>query len=393
MNLLARARRKLKRIIKEKYWQINSAQYKLYDSYDYFDRLNEIKPDTYETVHIPNIYKVSKNYEIEAFSPAMGIYLIKNAQVSVNTDIIIANGKVLWDKCFNLMHSKTNPLDVDLIQYDDKTVTIRNYKNIVKVKGRSLSLLGRFSDLWSHFILQYASKMYFAKEAKLLNEDLTVIVPVYKDEHVKKIVNDYLAPYGVKVLVAQDETRYECEELLFMPSSIAYPNSLNYFLSQDAVFPEVTKKGIKDTVVNPYIHDIRDYGHSSKIFLVRRSLTRNLSNWKEVEAFFVSEGFELIEPHKYSFDEKVSIFRNAEFVVGASSSSFYGMLWCKPGTKFLRFSTLARIPEPTLNEFANMTGSTLLTLTGNDLEKNNPHAMYNIPLEKIKEAYNYLKTI
>ena len=391
MDLLRRVKNRIKRIIRKNYWAINSDNFELYDSYDVFERIYEIKPDTYENIHIPDIYKLSKKYEIEAFSPSMGIYSVKNAKISLNSDVTVVDGKVLWDKYFNLMFYKTNFLDDDIIRYDDKTVRIKRYKNTEKVEGKCLSLLGKYSDYWSHFILQYASKMYFAKEAGLLNNNLTVIVPNYKDEHVKKIVSDYLGPYGVKILVAHEKTRYECEELLFIPSSIAYPNSLDYFLSQDAVFPKITKQGIRETVIEPYIKDVKEYGHSNKIFLVRRASIRNLANWKEVEDYFISEGFELIEPHKYSFEEKVSIFRNADYVVGASSSSFYGMLWCKQDTKFLRFSTLARIPEPTVNEFATMTGSKLLTLTGNDLEKNNPHAMYYISLDKIKKAYAYLK--
>ena len=118
----------LKDKIKSIYWNINSIRYELIDSLENEYVYKEVKTQTYEKVHFAEVYGLSKEYEIEAFSPALNIYEFDNATVFQKSDTVLLDNKIFWDKKFNPLFCKTIPLDKNLVKYDSKSITIKSYK-------------------------------------------------------------------------------------------------------------------------------------------------------------------------------------------------------------------------------------------------------------------------
>lgn len=242
-------------------------------------------------------------------------------------------------------------------------------------------------------MIQFAAKMYFAHTAGLLTDNITVIIPSNIDIHAREITENYLRPFDVNILYAEPETVYCFERLYYIPTAVRYPNHAFYIMPEDCIFPAVTKRAMKECIVEPYKsvgEDTKNF--SRKIYLARRGTYRAMTNWQEAEEFFAGEGFEVIEPHKMSLREKIEYFRSAEFIAGPSSSAFINIVWCRPETKVLIFSNYMRTLEPTGAELAELSGAKITLLTGEDKDKSGVHSPYYIDINKVKEAYSYLRS-
>ena len=72
-----------------------------------------------------------------------------------------------------------------------------------------------------------------------------------------------------------------------------------------------------------------------KIWIKRNATYRNVSNADEIQSALITQGFMVIEPEKLSFVEQVTIFSNADVIVGATGAAFANLIFCKPETKII----------------------------------------------------------
>lgn len=100
------------------------------------------------------------------------------------------------------------------------------------------------------------------------------------------------------------------------------------------------------------------------------------------------EGFQIIEPHRLTFSEKINYFNKASIVIGPNSAGFSNLIFSRPGTKVLIFSNLQRSIESYLSFFYQHFDLKFMTETGTDTDQANSHSDFEIPIEKIKIAYS-----
>ena len=206
-----------------------------------------------------------------------------------------------------------------------------------------------------------------------------------EDEHVAYVfdsfVSNYLPEVSVRIL-NRDEVAC-CDELYVIESTTSMIDNEKYVSYVDMVIPGYVSELLKKYMV-PQLPTVNPF---ERIFLVRRGAWRNLLNSEEIEAYFESLGFRMVEPHKLSYQDKVSLFHSAQEVVGPYSSGFSNTIFCQPGTKVLILSNLQRAFEPFLTFYRQYFGLDLLCVTGADEQQENSHSPYKIPLEKVKAAY------
>ena len=73
----------------------------------------------------------------------------------------------------------------------------------------------------------------------------------------------------------------------------------------------------------------------SKIFIKRNSGIRNLTNAAEIEALLVARGFTVIEPELLTIMEQITVFSNAEVLIGATGAALANLIFCKPMAKII----------------------------------------------------------
>lgn len=79
-----------------------------------------------------------------------------------------------------------------------------------------------------------------------------------------------------------------------------------------------------------------------KVFIKRNSGIRNITNAREIEKLLVARGFSVVEPECLTFAQQVSLFANADVVVGATGAAMANLIFCKPSAKIIIMIPLYR---------------------------------------------------
>jgi len=144
---------------------------------------------------------------------------------------------------------------------------------------------------------------------------------------------------------------------------------------QQYFIPQVEKKSEKEEV---------------KLYITRHAQWRNMTNNDEVETYFVSQGFKVIEAHKLDYDAKIRLFQRATEIVGPYSSGFANLVFCRPGTKVLIFSNIQRTLENFLAFYVQNFQLDAMYITEKDHVPSDPDSPFSISLSRIQSAYKEL---
>lgn len=357
-----------------------------------FEKVYHIKDATWEKARMLDVYQIAKSWEMLQYHEAQDILLVRNCSIGNMSDIVIAENGVIWEKAYSAIFSKMVPQDIDGLDYDRKHIRIRKIPNVEHVQGACLSLMGVHSNVWSHFLVQYLPKLYYAEEAGILDRDISVILPEYEDLQVEYLVNRVLEshPKVKRIVIPKGVGRFriKCDELYYMPTTARISNHAEYLTPYDIVIPKRVSDILKERVITPLIEKAKSIPSThDKLYLVRRG-ERGMSNIEEVEKYFKDKGFYFVEPHLLKIEEKVSLFSHAKIIVGPQSSAWTNVIFCNKA-KGLVFTTICR----TLDAYgAHITNSDMLEwllVTGDD-KSSTIHSDFYIPIKKIDEAYQYL---
>lgn len=355
-----------------------------------FDIVAHIQDATWNTMYTPEIFEISKERVLIAKYPSIDYYKINNAVVSVNSDIVVTEEGIWWEK-YNEEDFVTLaiPADANLVSFDSETVSILPSSQKEKISGRTLPITGVYSYAWSHFLFQFLCKLICAGESGLLNERITILTNDYKDENIEYILMHYLNKYpNVKRKIAKRGVDYICEELICTRSMATSYNEAKVFWDYRLVIPEIVVKKLHYYVSNPLIEKIKtNPAKFKKIFLCRHS-NRKLTNTIEVESFFKEQGFFFVEGFELSLEEKVDLFYHAEVIVGLHSSAWQNIIFCNKA-KCLMLVNNRFAPEMLFYTMAKDNVLKWLNVCGQDVNDNRRSDFY-IPLDKIKKAYSQL---
>lgn len=127
---------------------------------------------------------------------------------------------------------------------------------------------------------------------------------------------------------------------------------------------------------------------NKKIWIKRNSNYRNVSNAKEIQNALVSEGFTVVEPEKLSFIEQVTIFSNADVIVGATGAAFANLIFCNPETKVIIL--IAEFKHMIYGYWQNMAasvGNQVTYVLGTNVDKvSEVHSNFKVEITDLLEA-------
>jgi capsular polysaccharide biosynthesis protein len=69
-----------------------------------------------------------------------------------------------------------------------------------------------------------------------------------------------------------------------------------------------------------------------KIFLLRSSGTRKLTNATQIEELLANDGYELVEPENLTFSQQIFLFSNAKVIISSTGAALANVIASKPGT-------------------------------------------------------------
>ena len=354
--------------------------------------VHKVKDPTREEICYPECYGHSKEMHLTVFSPAEFIFEEKNVIVNANSDIVITDKGVYWDK-FNQEEFVTwaKPADENVAWFDRENIGIIKEKKEQRIEGKVLSLIGLWSYHWAHCLFEFLPKLFSAGEAGLLDNPITILVVENEDRNIKEIINNYLKDFpNAKINYVQNHVDYICDDLYFLPSP--GPNYCDYKFRLDYIefIPQYALDSIHRYVVAPIIDKIKDNKTKyEKIFLPRnKAFTHTgkyLKNYDEVHDYFVSLGYVDVEGSTMTLEEKADVFYHAKEVVGMFGSALFNLIFCNQA-KCLSLSNYKFVTETIELIMARDYVSRMVTITGQD-DSSEYSSNFYIPLDKIKKAY------
>lgn len=356
-----------------------------------FPKIYHIKDETWEKVYVAAKYQFNRAYNVLFRHEQQDISILKGSCVCEKSDVVITKDGVVWDKYYNPNFSKITPLDRNVYAYDKTNVWLKKYVNKEQLKGKVVSLLGVYSGVWAHFIVQYLPKLYYAEKAGLFNETVTLLVSSINDENIREIFEQYSHLYpAIRIVEAYENCYYECEELYYMPSASHVDDDSLYLQTCDVLIPKIVKDNLLSHLVQPLIEKVKaNAPMHRKIYLVRRDTYRKTTNWEEIEHYFEDQGFYMVVGANMTLLEKAELFYHAEEIVGPYSSAWTNTMFCN-GAKGLMLVNIPRSVDSYQVTFAEMGNMNVLQVTGYDLNKSDTHTDNYISLDRIKAAYDEL---
>lgn len=122
-----------------------------------------------------------------------------------------------------------------------------------------------------------------------------------------------------------------------------------------------------------------------KIWIKRNATYRNVSNADEIQSALITQGFMVLEPEKLSFVEQVTIFSNADVIVGVTGAAFANLIFCKPETKIIIL--ISELKDTSYGYWQSMAASVgnrvtyVLGVTQNS--RDNIHADFSVDLNDL----------
>lgn len=281
------------------------------------------------------------------------------------------------------------PDDVNVFYYNNNTVKVIQKKHKEHISGKTLSLIGVYSCVWSHFLFQFICKMYFAGEAGLLDDDVTLLIDDTHDANIEQLLDDYLRRFPrVKKQYARKNTEYICDYLLCAPSMSFNYNEYKFEMAYLYSKSSHMTKMIDKYVVQPYVSTIKNNSVKyKKIFLARHS-NRTLNNTEEIERFFKDQGFYFVQGAELSLEEKADLFYHAEIVAGLHGSAWQNIIFCN-NVRCLMLTNYRFANEQVFYTMAKNKVKAWLNVTGQD-DSAERRSNFTISLERVKDAYQYL---
>jgi hypothetical protein len=214
------------------------------------------------------------------------------------------------------------------------------YKNIWKADKRekktvpaAIALFSQFQDGimyggYYDFIFLVATKLSRIKDA-YPNEDLAglpIVYPLFNAPY----ETEYLDLLGYKPENLLDTTKYNVtiQRLITGNSAHWHPN-LADLLS--------LKNNIQKQFNPPKTE-------SNRIYISRKG-RRCITNEDELIALLKKFDFVIIEDKKRTVREQMTIYRNAEFIIGPHGASFSNIIWCEPGTHLMELFSPNYAPD------------------------------------------------
>ena len=290
------------------------------------------------------------------------LYLSECSDVIItgNSDMVVdlKNHCVINDFCYDMDESV---FFVDGLAYrfkQNNCLLRSNFSAPIEEIETGIMLSGKFSHNYYHSVYENISRLLLLNN-KTVSEDVPLLVDKYtvSTPSLCQMI-DFMMESKRNIIVLKESQLYRCHHLYYIdhphcliPHVWKTKNSYN----QESVFDSIFIKRQHDILVN--YKSSKMFG--KRIFLTRSNTTSRHYNEQDIFEVLKKYDFVKIDPATLTLPEQVSVFFNAEWIIGGSGAAFTNLLFCNKGCKVLCFYS---IPEkkgsPLFNAIAMINGAT-----------------------------------
>ena len=241
--------------------------------------------------------------------------------------------------------------------------------------GRAFTLVGVHTWNYGHWIFEFLFQVWACMD-KPGFRDLPLLIDQQMPPQLREALEFFLgASHPIVVMAPGTSVRvgqlWTCSKIAYWPAGErpgSAPAPEAEIADTRALAELVNRLGPRLDAAPPAPPDT-----ARRIYLQRHDTqNRRISNRVEVEAWFKSQGFEIIDLGAISFAQQLARLRAADIVVGPDGAAFYGLLFARPGTR------IGMLAQPLLegyewwNQMFTELGHRVLLLRG-DMHRLNPH--------------------
>ena len=212
--------------------------------------------------------------------------------------------------------------------------TPKKYLKYLDSSEKYYHLTGSTTSNYAHWLTEHLPKVLYIEDEKF-----TLIIDSDIHENLKNSLKSILRNKNFKVLELGPFENYFCKELNFISLKSFIPFEFRNII--DSPIKENDTNFCKTALLSLRNHCLKNIKkkNRSKIFISRNSTHRDFINQKDISIFFEKNGFKIINPANYSFEEQVQIFSSATHIVGQSGAGFANMIFSSTSCKLLMFAT------------------------------------------------------
>lgn len=263
------------------------------------------------------------------------------------------------------------------------------YENIrkeIKV-DEGINLLVNYSFNYYHFLFEALVKFKFLK-------DINSNVPLLVDEIVERTpqFKELLDLFNTKrdVIFVKKHAKVNVKKLHHIGLLNVIPPNFknNSKIELDHVlFERDSLRFIRTKLLN----NLPKVAAYKKIYLSRKGASgRRKFNEDEISNLLMDKGFEVIAPQDYSILEQISLFNNADVIIGGSGAAFTNLIFCNENAKVfvLSKSTLRKLNIfSTIAEYVGCDLKYIMEEESNDINQNiDLHEDFEINVNQILRA-------
>jgi capsular polysaccharide biosynthesis protein len=296
------------------------------------------KPSIYPNEKSSNI-KVSASCEF----PEVFVATIADAMVIGSSKFVHTDQAIIGHNIFRISHDYTSEEFHGHLNINVKKQLMTRLSSVkadIEIAKGAL-FTDALSSNYAHFMTEALPRIFAYTQT---NPDKTIPLIIDCELHANLM-------QALEMVVAEDAQCVGLEEgallqvkSLHVVSACGYipfkrrPGTSHFTDHSHGLFSPSALLGIRDLIKSKIANlqpNTEVVAIHKKIWIKRNSTYRNVSNVNEIEAALIARGFAVIEPEKLSFSEQVSIFGNADIVVGATGAALANLIFCKPETKII----------------------------------------------------------
>jgi len=297
----------------------------------------------------PKLYKNEKyiyRKELEGEVPDINVYALTNISVVGWTDALICEGKMHHNELSHM----TNIHDLKRHDIFTKMKKQENgYRLLVTADEDEsdttyISLLKEHSINYYHWITEGLPRLITIIEAIKKSKyadikDCTILIDNGMPSQCIEAMQ-MLLPKDIGIKQVKKGSQLKCKKLIYCtPLWLALDNTKHLPNPKKEFFVDkYALKIVRESILKQLDSKNSTILKNKKIYLQRANTKlRAMTNILEVEDLLYKHDFDFVDTGGLSFSEQLSLFSQADIVVGASGASFTNILFMKEGSTAISF--------------------------------------------------------
>lgn len=285
-------------------------------------------------VSVGLVYDNEQDPKVESVDmPDLFVSHLKNVVIHSQTDMIrnIDQHVIVNDFAYQMDDTIFANPKIVVMRQKNRLALVRDNLPFGEDIEEGIMIVTNFSNNYYHILYEVLINLFVYQQF-----DLPKNVPLLIDDCIKNVPS-FKAIFD-NTLTTDRPIKWVAPDKYYRVGSIYYLSHVNIIPPQlmDQSRMKLTDFGFDVEVMQQYksvlLKNSKTVESPKRIFISRRGHSRRKYNEESLFEVAKKYGFERLSPENYTFEEQMSIFSNADIIIGATGAAFANLLFAKPNS-------------------------------------------------------------